>query len=324
MSDDVPDPKAMPRDLSVVVASYNVAPLLRACLESLETAFGVLDAEVFVVDNDSTDGSPEMVAAEFPQVRLIRNEINEGFARANNRALTLTSGRYVLLLNPDTAIPPKTLEPMVAFLDENQDVGVVGPRVVRPDGRLDEACRRGFPTPLTALARFLQLDKVFPKSRTLGRYRQTYQDPSDRYEVDSVVGAFMIVRRTALEDVGGLDEDFFMFGEDLDWCWRIKSKDWRIYYLGDLEVIHHKGASCTTAPHRMNWHFHRSMVLFHKKHLDVRYPFFVNWLVYCGVGVRYAVKSAFMLAKGQRARRPEPAGASAAPPEAREEASTQA
>ena len=194
---------------------------------------------------------------------------------------------------------------MISFLDENPDVGVVGPRVVRPDGGLDEACRRSFPTPLSAAARFLQLDRMFPKSKTLGSYRQTFKDPSDRYEVDSVVGAFMMLRRSALEDVGVLDEDFFMFGEDLDWCWRFKKRDWRIYYLGDQEVIHHKGASCATAPHRMNWHFHRSMVLFHRKHLVQRYPFFVNWIVYCAVGIRYALKSVVMVAKGTRARRPE-------------------
>lgn len=313
-----------PADLAVVVASFNVAPLLKDCLESIETARGALEVEVVVVDNDSSDGSPEMVSASFPDVRLIRNDTNVGFARANNRAIKETGARYVLLLNPDTRIPERTLEPMIAFLDEHPDVGVVGPRVVRPDGRLDEACRRSFPTPLSAAARFLQLDRVFPKSRTLGRYRQTFRDPSDRYEVDSVVGAFMMLRRSALEDVGVLDEDFFMFGEDLDWCWRFKNSDWRIYYLGDHEVIHHKGASCTTAPHRMNWHFHRSMVLFHRKHLVHRYPFFVNWLVYCGVGLRYALKSAFMVVRGTRARQPVRANAPTTPPDRAEEASAEA
>jgi len=119
-----------------------------------------------------------------------------------------------------------------------------------------------------------------------------------------VVGAFMMLRRAALEDVGMLDEKFFMFGEDLDWCWRFKRRNWRIFYLGDQQVIHHKGASCATAPHRMNWHFHRSMVLFHRKHLVQNYPFFVNWLVYCGVGMRYALKSATMVLRGTRRQRP--------------------
>jgi len=314
----------VPADLAVVVASYNVAALLAECLESIETARGALEVEVVVVDNDSSDGSQEMVSVSYPDVRLICNDVNEGFAKANNRAIKETRARYVLLLNPDTKIPERTLEPMIAFLDQNPDVGVVGPRVVRPDGAMDEACRRGFPTPLSAAARFLQLDRVFPKSRTFGSYRQTFKDPGDRYEVDSVVGAFMMLRRSALEDVGVLDEDFFMFGEDLDWCWRFKKRDWRIYYLGDQEVIHHKGASCTTAPHRMNWHFHRSMVLFHRKHLVQRYPFFLNWIVYGAVGIRYALKSVVMVMRGTRARRPEPVGVRESPASRAEEASSEA
>jgi hypothetical protein len=284
------------------VATYNVRDLLRACLESLGQGLGALEAEVYVVDNDSRDGTPEMVLEDFPGVHLIRNRTNEGFARANNRALDRTRGRHVLILNPDTLLPPDTLEPLVAFLDAHGDIGVVGPRVVRPDGRLDEACRRGFPTPLSALGRFLALDRLFPRSRLLGSYRQTFRDPALSYEVDAIVGACMLLRRQALEDVGGLDESYFMFGEDLDWCWRFKGSGWRIWYLGQVHVIHHKGASVSTAPYAMNWHFHRSMVRFHRKHLVERYPFFINWAVYCGVGLRYALKSAVMLVRGTRAR----------------------
>lgn len=291
-----------PPDVSVVVASFNTRDLLRQCLESLALPHGDLQLETVVVDNNSRDGSPEMVAREFPRVTLLRNEENEGFARANNRALTECHGRYVLLLNSDTVLPQVTLEPMVEFLEANPDVGIAGCRVVRPDGRLDEACKRSFPTPISALSRFLALDRLFPRHKTLGSYRRTWEDPEGCYEVDSVVGAFMLVRRQTLDDVGGLDEDFFMFGEDLDWCYRVKRKKWRIVYLGDRHVIHHKGASTVREPHRMNWHFHRSMALFHKKHLVDRYPFFVNWAVYAGIAVRYALRGTKMLIRGGKSR----------------------
>ncbi len=282
-------------DLTVVVASYNARDVLRACLASLRTAGPSLAIEVVVVDNNSRDGSPEMVAAEFSEVTLLRNEHNEGFGRANNRALKIARGRYVLCLNSDTVIPEGSLEPMIEFLDENPDVGIVGCRLERPDGELDPACKRSFPTPVSALARFLHLDRIFPNSRVLGSYRRTFEDPAGRYEVDSVVGAFMLVRREVIQEVGGFDEDFFMFGEDLDWCWRVKRHRYKVFYLGDQRVVHHKGASVRTEPQKMNWHFHRAMFLFHKKHLVERYPFFVNWAVYTGISVRYALKSLGMV-----------------------------
>jgi len=140
----------------------------------------------------------------------------------------------------------------------------------------------------------------------LGSYRRAWDDPAGRYEVDSLVGAFMLCRREVLEDVGGLDEDYFMFGEDLDWCYRVKGRKWKVFYLGDRKVIHHKGRSTSQEPHRMNYHFHRSMILFHRKHLEVRYPFFINWLVYSGIGLRYAFKSLTTLLGGVALRPPRP------------------
>lgn len=287
-------------DLSVLVASYNTRDLLLDCLASLEKNGGGLDVETVVVDNASADGTPEAVAARFPKVALLRNGVNEGFAKANNRALALARGRFVLLLNPDTLVPPDVLLPMVRLMEANPEVGVAGCRVDRPDGGLDAACKRSFPTPWSALGRFLGLDRRFP--RLFGAYRRAADDPRGRYEVDAVVGAFMLVRRETIDEVGGLDESFFMFGEDLDWCYRVKEKDWRVWYVGDRGVVHHKGAATRQEPQRMNWHFHRAMVLFHRKHLVDRYPFFVNWLVYLGITLRYAAKS-LAAAAGPRPRR---------------------
>jgi GT2 family glycosyltransferase len=286
-------------DLSVVVASYNTKDLLRQCLATLRSACAEVSAEVIVVDNSSEDGTQGMVAAEFPEVRLLANDRNEGFARANNRALTTARGRFVLLLNPDTLVAKETIPPLIGFLDEHPKVGMVGCRVDRPDGALDEACKRSFPTVSSAFARLVGLDRLFPRSA--GSYRNLTADPAGRYEVDAVVGAFMLLRRETIADVGGLDEDYFMFGEDLDWCYRVKQRDWQIYYVGDRSIVHHKGASTRQEPQRMNYHFHRAMYLFHRKHLVDRYPFFVNWLVYTGITLRYAAKSAWSLVSRGRA-----------------------
>lgn len=287
-------------DLSVLVASYNTRDLLLACLATLDRNRGDVALETIVVDNASADGTPDAVAARFPHVTLLRNAVNEGFAKANNRALAIARGRYVLLLNPDTLVPPELLGPMIALMDENPGVGVAGCRVDRPDGELDAACKRGFPTPWNALGRFLGLDRAFPK--LFGGYRRVADDPRGRFDVDAVVGAFMLVRRETVDEVGGLDESFFMFGEDLDWCYRVKARDWRVWYVGDRGVVHHKGASTRHEPQRMNWHFHRSMILFHRKHLVDRYPFFVNWLVYAGITVRYALKAAVAAVRARPAR----------------------
>ncbi len=304
--------------LSILIASRNTRDLLRGCLASIRTAGAGTVAEVIVVDNGSTDGSPEMVASAFPEVELVRNSRNVGFAGANNRALAMATGRHILLLNSDTVLLPDTLEPMVHYLDAHPDVGVVGCRLERPDGELDRACKRSLPTPGNSLFRFLGLDRLFPKSRVFGNYNLTWLEPGGTFEVDAVVGAFMMVRREVVDGVGGLDERFFMFGEDLDWCLRIRNARWKVVYFGERRAIHVKGASAALEPVRMNWHFHRSMVLFHRKHLVNRYPFFVNWLVYLGIGCRFVARSArIALFPGRGPRRPAeaprtpPAGAGA-------------
>lgn len=278
-------------DVSIVIASYDTRDLLADCLESIRASEDAGACEVFVVDNGSTDGSAEMVAGQFPEVRLIRNDENLGFSRANNLALPRTSGRYVLLLNPDTRLRPNTLRDMTRLMDDRPDVGIAGVKLRKQDGEIDRACRRGFPTPANALGKLTGLDRVFPGSKTLGGYNLTWKNPDGEYEVDAVVGAFMFIRREVVDAVGMLDESFFMFGEDLDWCYRVKLEDWKVLYVGSQEILHVKGASTRRNPAAMNAHFHRAMLIFHKKHLDHRYPFFVNWLVSLGIGLRWAAKS---------------------------------
>ncbi len=274
--------------LSIIIVNYNTRDILRDCLQSITTHDHGVALEVIVVDNASHDGSAAMVESEFPEVRVVANEENVGFSAANNRGMRRCRGDFVLLLNSDTIVLPGTLRRMVEFARRHPEAGICGCKLVRPNGELDWACRRGFPTPMVALFKFLGVHRVFPRSRLFGRYNMTYRDPDRTYEVDSVVGAFMLVRRPLLEKLRGLDESFFMYGEDLDLCFRAKELGARVFYVGSNHVIHHKGASSRLESFRMNYHFHRAMILFHRKHLRSRYPAVVNAMTYSGIGLRFS------------------------------------
>jgi hypothetical protein len=283
-------------DLGIVVVNYNVRDLLRDCLASVYASRGGLRFEVCVVDNGSTDGSADMVAAEFPQARLIRAE-NHGYAAGNNLGLrefgfdhAPTSNpqppipRHALLLNPDTILPPSALADMVAFLDGRPEVGVAGPRLVREDGILDKACRRSFPTPEVAFYRLFGLSRLFPKSPRFGRYNLTHLSPDLSTEVDSVVGAFMLIRGQALAEAGLLDERFFMYAEDLDLCYRIKQRGWQVWYNAEVTVLHYKGQSSRQRSTEANVYFYQTMRLFHDKHFKHSSFFAANWLIYAAIG----------------------------------------
>ena len=280
-------------DLATVILNYNVRDLLRTCLRSLEPAAADLALDVWVVDNGSDDGSAAMVRDEFPSVTL-RASDNGGYARGNNLALreilvrAPETGlpRYVLLLNPDTELPPTALRDMVAFLDDHPEAGAAGPRLVLPDGSLDLACRRGFPTPLVSLYHFAGLGRLFPRSRRFARYNLTFLDPSAVAEVDSVVGAFMLVRGEVLAKVGLLDEAFFMYGEDLDWALRIRRAGWTVLYNGAVSVLHHKRASSRQRPTRSVLAFYQAMLIFFRKHYAAQTAWPVRWLVVAAIYLR--------------------------------------
>ena len=264
-----------PRDLAVVIVSYNTREYLAPCLEALPAALGGLAAEVWVVDNASPDDSAGLVRERFPDVHLIASDRNGGYAYANNLGLRAAgfdpdSGparfRHALLLNPDTVPSPGSLERLLAFLDANPSVGACGPRVVRPDGSLDRACRRGTPTPLVAFYQLTGLARLFPRSRHFARYNLTYLPEHRQAEVDAVVGACMLLRGEALRAVGLMDERFFMYGEDLDLCLRLRQAGWKVLYYPAVELVHHKGRATRKASERMIYEFYRSMELFHDKH----------------------------------------------------------
>ncbi len=270
-------------DLSVIIVNYNTRDLLRDCLKSVLASEGNLELQVIVVDNGSLDGSPDMVRQEYPEVQLIASDINGGYAYANNLGIHHATGRYVLLLNPDTVLPPTALDSTLSFLETHPEVGVVGPKLVLADGSLDLACRRSFPTLEIALYRLLGLSKRYPSSPRFNRYNLGYLDPDQLSEVDSVVGAFMMMRREALEQAGLLDERFFAFGEDLDLCYRIKvEQGWKVYYNPAVVVTHYKGQAMKQRTVPMTMHFYRAMWLFHQKHYARRTFFLLNWMVALG------------------------------------------
>jgi N-acetylglucosaminyl-diphospho-decaprenol L-rhamnosyltransferase len=279
-------------ELCIVIVNYNTRDLLRDCLRSVFASQAVPSVETWVVDNASGDGSAEMVRAEFPQARLIANKDNRGYAAANNLALRQCQANYVLLLNPDTVLPPEALAQAIDFLAAHPDAGVVGPKLVRLDGSLDPACRRSFPTPEISFYRMVGLSRLFPKSRLFGRYNLTYLDPAQTAEVDSVVGAFMLVRAELLRQVGLLDEQFFMYAEDLDWCKRIKEaanprtgRHWQVWYYPVVQVLHVKRAS-SSASARAQQAFNETMLQFYRKHYAPSTPFWLDWLVVGGISLR--------------------------------------
>ena len=273
-------------DVGIIIVNYKTRTLLRRCLETVFANTGCT-YQVCVVDNHSQDGSSEMVASEFPQVHLVANQANVGYPAANNQGLRQFGfgdgrsepvPRYALLLNADTELPSDVLEKVVAFADEKDKIGVVGPKLVRPDGSLDLACRRSFPTPLVSFYRMSGLAKLFPHNRRFGQYNLTYMDENRTLEVDSVVGAFMLVRREAIAAAGLLDESFFMYGEDLDWAYRIKSRGWYVYYYPEVQVLHVKRASSRQNP-RANVEFWRSMEIFYRKHYAAATPAVLHKLI---------------------------------------------
>ncbi len=254
------------KDLSVIIVSYNVRDFLKCSLESVRKATRNLDLEVFVVDNDSKDDSVEMVRTHFPDVHLMDTGENLGFAKANNLALKEADGRYLMILNPDCVLPEDSLETLVQFMDDHPDVGAAGPKLLNRDGSFQVASKRGFPTPWASFCKLSGLSTLFPRSRVFNQYELGWLDPDETHEIDVLCGAAMIVRREAYEKVGGLSEEYFMFGEDIDWSYTIQSAGWKIYYVAETSIIHYKGESTRRSNTDREYHFYNAMRIFAKKH----------------------------------------------------------
>nr|MBN1230114.1 glycosyltransferase family 2 protein [Anaerolineae bacterium] len=282
--------------LGIIIVNWNTRDYLHRCLQSIYAGDGDFTYDVVVVDNGSTDGSVQMVQDSFPQVMLISGHGNIGYPRANNLGLRhfgLPDGPdqesdetpdYLLLLNPDTALPPDALVNMLVYMEAHPAVGAAGPKLVMEDGSLDLACRRSLPTVEVAFWRLIGFSRLFPKHPRFARYNLTFLDENQVSEVEALVGAFMLLRRETIQQVGLMDEQFFMYGEDLDWCKRIGEAGWRIVYYPRVQVLHVKRAASRQS-RRSRLEFVRAFLFFYRKHYRAETGLFVHLLVLLGIAL---------------------------------------
>lgn len=260
--------------LSVVIVNYNVKNLLRKCLDSVLKASTSFDCEIWVVDNASADQSVNMIRDEFPTVQLIENEKNVGFAKANNQALHKVSGEYVLILNPDTVVSEQALLQCLDFARKTENCGGIGLKMVDSDGRFLKESKRGIPTPWASFCRFSHLSKLFPRSAFFNRYYMGQVDRDKCHKIDVLAGAFIFIKNEIVQKIGGLDERYFMFGEDIDFSLRIQHAGYDNYYLGNVSILHHKGKSTDKNSHQYIERFYGAMKIFTKRYYPNSYPFF--------------------------------------------------
>ena len=268
-------------DLSICIPTRQAKSLLRDCLQSICAHTHQVTLEIIVVDNDSRDGTVEMLRDEFPAAHVIVNNHNTGFTRPTNQALEVSCGRYALLLNNDTVILPEALDRLVAFADAHSEIGICTPKVLNRDGTLQKQCRRSFATPWDLFCYFSGLSALFPTSPLFARYLVTYRDENETHAVDAVSGSCMLIRREVLDQIGLLDERFFAYQEDADYCFRAKRAGWQVYYYPGAQIVHYasQGGSRIN-PYRSIFEWHKSYFLYYRKNLAARYFFLFNWFYY--------------------------------------------
>ncbi len=252
--------------LSVIIVNYNVEPFLEQCLNSVLVAAKFLEVEVIVVDNNSVDGSIRMLNSKFPDITLIANKDNRGFSKANNQGIRISRGEYVLLLNPDTIVEEDTFQRVIQFMDEHDDAGGLGVKMLDGKGQFLPESKRGLPSPAAAFYKMFGLSKLFPKSKRFAAYHQGHLSDNEVHQVDVLSGAFMLMRKEALDKVGLLDEDFFMYGEDIDLSYRLVQGGYKNYYFPETRIIHYKGESTKKNSVNYVYVFYNAMVIFAKKH----------------------------------------------------------
>lgn len=255
-------------DISIIIVNYNVKEFLLNLLGSLDKSLKNIRSEIIVVDNASEDGSIEAVQQKYPGVKLIANNKNVGFGAANNQGMKIAQGKFIVLINPDTIVKEDTFSTLLKFFEEHEDAGMAGCKVLNPDGSLQLPCRRSFPGPWTSFTKIVGLSKLFPNSRLFARYNLTYLDENDTYEVDAISGSFMMLRKEVYEKTNGFDPQFFMYGEDLDLCYRTQKAGYKVYYVHSTEIIHYKGESTKRSSLDETKVFYDAMHLFVKKHFS--------------------------------------------------------
>ena len=272
--------------ISIIIVNYNVKYFLAQCLNSVLCAIEDMDTEIFVVDNNSSDGSVEMLKEKFPAIKLIENHENVGFAKANNQAIREASGEYILLLNPDTLVESETFRKCVQFMDDHDDAGALGVKMLNGKGEFLPESKRGLPLPNVAFYKIFGLAKLFPKSKKFGSYHLTYLDNNEIHDVEVLSGACMMLRKSVLDKIGYLDEDYFMYGEDIDLSYRITQNGYKNYYYPKTKIIHYKGES--TKKDSLNYVivFYRAMQIFVKKHFSDKGGKMFNHIMDFGIWFR--------------------------------------
>lgn len=275
-------------DLSICIVTLQARDYLKKCLHSISENTQRVRFEIIVVDNGSKDGTNEMLASEYPWIHSILNQQNDGFSRPMNKAMGVSQGRYLLLLNPDTVVQPHAFDTMVKFMDDNPQAGICGPKILNQDGSLQKQCRRSAAGPWDTFTYFSGLANLFPRSKRFGGYLMTYKDEDAIHEAEAISGACMLIRREVVEQIGYLDERFFAYQEDADYCFQARRVGWKILYYPEAEVIHYGGRGGTRVyPFQAIIEWHRSYWLYYRKNFARKYFFLLNWLYYTAMGVKF-------------------------------------
>lgn len=278
-------------DLSIIIVNFRTYDLTKQTIVSVINTVKNIEYEILVVDNNSADGSLEKLCSDFKNeslVKFIKNKHNDGFAVANNLAFGDAKGEYVLLLNSDVIVEEDTINQSLNYIKSNPKIGILGCKVILPDGSLDKACRRSFPTFEVSFYRMSGLSKLFPNSKRFNQYNLSYLDDDGVYFIDCVVGAFMLINSEVMRNCNGLDESYFMYGEDIDLCYKVKELGYEVCYYGKCKIIHYKGASGKNK--RLLYEFHKSMEIFYDKHYKKDDPLVINLITHLSIWGLYYVK----------------------------------
>ncbi|MBI4089355.1 MAG: glycosyltransferase family 2 protein [Candidatus Levybacteria bacterium] len=290
-------------DLSIIIVNYNTKDFLKKCIKSIvDNVSKKISYEIIVIDNASADriqNSEFSFILQNQNLQLIFNKKNLGFSKANNIGIRKAQGRYILFLNPDTVMQKNVIEKMVEFMDNHKDAGAATCKLIMPNGQIDDACHRGFPTPWNAFCHFSGISRLFTKSKLFSGYNLGFKDLNKIHEIDALAGAFMLVRRVAGENVGWWDEDYFFYGEDIDFCYMLKQNNWKVYFVPTVSILHYKGVSggikniskkISTADKetkkRVTHARFNAMRIFYKKHYENKYPKLLTWLVYKAISLK--------------------------------------
>lgn len=286
-------------DVSIIIVNWNTKDLLAQCLRAVQDTVKKVTYDIYVVDNNSSDGSQPMVQQDFPGIKLIANTENVGFASANNQAMRVCEGRYILLLNSDAFVKDNTIDTMVAFMDSHPDAGMAGCKLLYGDGRLQASCAR-FPTLLTEVFIAFGLDKIFAKTKFFGSYMMTDWDYGDTRPVDVIMGAFMLARADVVQKVGLMDESFFMYSEEVDWCYRFKAAGWKIYFTPDAEAIHLWGGSSQKVKVETLIRLYKARTQFFRKHYGRLTAFLYKGVLVMNSLIRVVPGALYYYTRGSR------------------------